>query len=182
MNKRRRNDENVVTDQETADFLDRHEKLYGDIQLSCYLEKLPNLITDLKSLNLDTTSPRSLCLSLLNHIKSIVFKFRRDIIFTNEYGVEGQEILDSYSGTYNYNREYYKEKYGSANFVNIYTWIMIIGDDDDDSSKFFDISRESFDKYFSYLNNIISTTYGINFKVYIDADSDYAITFVIIDK
>ena len=79
MNKRRRFDENVVSDSKIVDFLDRNPFLYKNIQLSTYLDELTNNF--IIPFNIGSSSLIEMCTSIMYGIQGIIRRVFPDVIF-----------------------------------------------------------------------------------------------------
>lgn len=149
MSKRRRvNDKCVVTDEELADFLDENHILYKEIQLCCFLRKVPSIDY------IHIENGKQLCLAIFQHIKNIIHKFYSYPFFN------GRSDGDEY------------RLYIENNDHKIISWVK---DDCDDSSEFFKLSLGSFNNYFEVISEQLTTKIsGYNVKIRVNPDSDYA--------
>lgn len=158
MNKRRRYDAEIVTDTDISDFLDSKPDLYKKIQLSSYLRKIPQS-------NIEGSNPSELVLSIFKHIKDIVHKFYPELEFGDDRRIKEFNLNDNSNG-----KNWHREKYGDNNFIEINSWIY--GYDDDESFKFFEISLDSFNDYFSYLSRKLSNEFRTNVHILVDTEFD----------
>ena len=155
MNKRRRYDQNISDDTTIIDFLDRHPKLYNQIQLSVYLEKLTETRTI--PFQIDITSPQNFCKSIGEGIKSIILKFYPELTFGNSYG------KTEYEWTRN-----------DGKITCITFWVY--GYNDNVPSEFYEISGESFHKYFEFLSNQLSKNTSNTVNVFLDENEDCSLS------
>ena len=174
MTKRRRFDEQVVTDTDISDFLDTKPVLYKHIQLSCFLEKLPEIT------EIDNSSPERLCTSVLDNIKKIINRFFPKVELKGDTG--NYNIVTSNDNLSFISKNIYFERYNTKKFIAVNFLVYDFDADDDDFSRFFQIPGESFDKYFDFLSKKISEQYSLNMRIFIDERMDYAITATIFDN
>ena len=161
MAKRRRYDENLVTDNEISDFLDTKPELYKQIQLSCFLEKFPELS------NIDISSPKKFCISILENIKNTIHRFFPELEMYSANGyfsiISSEDEDDGY-------RYLFEKRFPNLKFTVVGFWVN--GYNDDKPREFYKISGESFDKYFSFLSEKLSREYNSNIRIFLDYDSD----------
>ena len=134
-NKKRHLDEEIIDQNDVVKFLHNNDKLYKKIQLSCYLEELAT--TKTIPFSIDKNNSWTICVSIMEGIKSIILKLYPNLNFCNNAKVIGK-----------YNFEY-SRYYSSLDF-----WIK--GYNDDDNGDFFSISNDSFNKYFWSISGKIS--------------------------
>ena len=164
MSKRRRYDEQLNTDNEISDFLDSKPELYKQIQLSCFLEKFPLLS------NIDSSSPKNFCISILNNIKHTIHLFFPELEMHSEKGDFSIISSEDEDNGYHY---FYEKRFPNSKFTAVGFWVY--GYNDDEPSEFYKISDASFDKYFSFLSEKLSQEYNSNIKIFLDRKDDYEI-------
>lgn len=170
-NKKRRFDTEAVTDTDISDFLDTRPDLYKQIQLSCFLDKCPAFFSNANSL-------KELAFEIHNHIKRTVLNFYPELEFWCSR--KGKEIkiitgigkLDTeMAGNLSFScNSHFNEKYNGKHYVEMNFWIYNYSED---LSVFFNISGESFNKYFLTLSELLSKQFNCDVSIKVESDSDW---------
>lgn len=160
--KKRRFDENVVTDDEVMAFLDRNPNQYKAIQLCCYLEKFPSI--DYITAN----NPNELILAVFNHVNRIIITFFKNVRFVdreNEEEISESSIVND-------------DNFYLLGF-QIFPLNGVYNDEFDGAYEKIKSCELYYDRYFEKINELLSKRFNVNFNLTYNAeDGDFRISLM----
>lgn len=171
-NKRRRNnDENVVSDTSIADFLDLNPILYKKIQLGAYLNEITK--QGVNVINVDWSSPLTVCTSIMDSIMSIINKFFIDAKPHDSNGRPDKYDFHSNSKS----SSYYKNIHGDNNFFEIEFWL---DNEYINEQNIFDVACPYFKTYLNTVSTELNKGLPFSLKIDIVETTEYCFNITIV--